>query len=205
MHKPMHSRGRKLWPIVKTALALVIVAGVGWQFVKILRDPALQSSDQLQSPGEILWEWIAHARPGWLLLSACLYLIGLGFSNYFWLRLLRALGQSPSAAPSIRAYYIGHLGKYVPGKAWALLVRTTLSTGPGVRPSAAALTATYETLTTMASGALLAAVLFTWQAADTGNMTWRALGLLALAGIPILPGVFNLIVRRVSARFSEPD
>ena len=46
----------------------------------------------------------------------------------------------------------------MPGKAWALLIRTTLSTGAGVRPSAAALTATYETLTTMASGALLAAL-----------------------------------------------
>ena len=57
----------------------------------------MQSSDRVKTPGEILWEWITEARPGWLCLSASLYIVGLGFSNYFWYLLLHALRQTPEA------------------------------------------------------------------------------------------------------------
>src|SRR5207244_6475766 len=87
--------------------------------------------------------------------SSDLYVVGLGFWGAFWLRLLHRVGLRPSAGAAFRAYYVSHLGKYVPGKAWAILMRATLL--PGVRPGVAALTAAYETLTTMAAGALIAA------------------------------------------------
>ena len=54
----------------------------------------------------------------------------------------------------------------------------------------------------MASGALVAAVLIGWRAAGDPTMVWKALGLLVLAGVPILPGVFNPLVRRLSSRFT---
>src|SRR5258708_1681166 len=135
----MSRRWRRLWPFLKVILAAVILAGVGWQFVRILSDPALQEPGSTKSPVEVLGAWLA--------LSAAFYLAGLCFSLYFWVHLLRVLGQKPRWPMAIRAYFIGHLGKYVPGKAWALLLRTTLSGGPNVRLSAAALTAVYETLT----------------------------------------------------------
>src|SRR5262249_52896602 len=58
------------------------------------------------------------------------------------------------------AYYIGHMGKYLPGKAWALFLRAALVRGPGVSPLLATATAFYEVLVTMSAGALLAAVFF---------------------------------------------
>jgi uncharacterized membrane protein YbhN (UPF0104 family) len=195
---------RRWWPVLKLFLALAVVAGVTWQFLKILRDPSLQKVDASRTPGEILWDTLLEARPAWLLLAAAGYLCGLGFSAGYWIHLLRTLGQEPKLATALRAYFIGHLGKYIPGKAWALLLRTTLSSGPGMRVGVAALTAAYETLTTMAAGALLAALYFIWQAADQRGQAWSALGLLALAGIPILPGVFNRLVRRIAAPFMEP-
>lgn len=201
----MRERLKRIWPILKALLAVAILAAVGWQFVRILSNEELRQADPSQSPAQILWVHIQRARPEWLALSAILYILGLGFSAFFWLRLLRVLGQRPVAPAIIRAYYISHLGKYVPGKAWALLLRTTLASGPGVRPGVAALTATYETLTLMASGALIAAVLLTFLVGNDGTTVWRAVGLLALAGIPILPGVFNRLVRRLSAPFLEPD
>jgi hypothetical protein len=69
----------------------------------------------------------------------------------------------------------------------------------GCRASVAVLTAVYETLTTMAAGALLAAILLLFQDGDEG-LLWKALGLLALAGVPILPGVFNRVVERLTRR-----
>lgn len=182
---------RQLWPVMKAILALAILVGVGWQFVKILRRSEL-------------WEEALPFRPAWLLLAGLLYLVGLGFSALFWYRLMRILGEEPPVPAMVRAYFIGHLGKYAPGKAWALLMRTTMAHEAGVRMGTAAMTATYETLTTMASGAFVAAILFGLLLSDGGGMGWKALGLLALAGIPILPGVFNELVRRLARPFLDP-
>ena len=55
---------------------------------------------------------------------------GLGVSAVFWYGVLRAMGQCPSFATAIRAYYLGQMGKYLPGKAWALFLRAALIRGP---------------------------------------------------------------------------
>ncbi len=183
---------QKWWPVGKAVLAVTILAGVGWQFAQVLRRPEL-------------WERPILPRPGWLPVSAVLYLLGLGCAALFWYRLLHLLGEHPPGPAMVRAYYIAHLGKYVPGKAWALVLRITLSRTAGVRTGVAALTATYETLTLMASGALLAVVLLAVQAAEHAAMGWMAPALLAVAGIPILPGVFNWLVRRLSKPFLKDD
>jgi hypothetical protein len=181
---------RKLWLALKVLLATAIVAGVGWQFSGILRRPEI-------------WQKPLEMRPAWIVLSAILYLVGLGFSAAYWIVLLHLLDERPPLAAAIRAYYIAHLGKYAPGKGWALLLRTTLSHRAGVRADVAALTATYETLTTMASGALAAVILLNIDTATDDGSRWKAFALLALAGVPILPGVFNGVVRRVTARFGR--
>jgi uncharacterized membrane protein YbhN (UPF0104 family) len=202
----MLERLRPWWPLCKALLAVAIVVGVGLLFARILRSEELQQSDATRTPGRILWDQVRAARPEDLVLAGALYLLGLMFSGVFWHRLLQRVDDPLPLAVSLRTYYISHLGKYAPlGKGWALLLRTSLATAAGVRPGVAALTATYETLTTMACGALLAAVLVTWQAGGDENMIWRALGLLALAGIPILPGVFNRVIARLAARFSAGE
>jgi hypothetical protein len=181
----MNRNLRQFWPIAKALLGLAIIAGVGWQFARLLQDPQV-------------WEHALRLRAGSLVACMALYLTGLAFPLTFWFVLLRTMGQQPTVPTAMRAYYISHLGKYVPGKAWALLLRMTLISGPNVRPGVAAVTAGYETLTTMASGALVAVVLFTLHALDESDR-WKAVGLLALAGIPILPPVFHRIVGRLTA------
>jgi uncharacterized membrane protein YbhN (UPF0104 family) len=193
----------KPWlPILKLLLLVAILAGVGWLFARTLQSEELQATDRSRSPGAILWHHIEDAR--WSDLVACglLYLAGLAFSLFFWLALLSWVGSPLPLLTATRIYYISHLGKYAfVGKGWALLMRTAGSTAAGIRAGVAALTATYETLTMMASGALLAAVVLVVIGGDDRSRLWAALGLLALAGIPIVPGVFNALVGRLSARF----
>jgi glycosyltransferase 2 family protein len=57
---------------------------------------------------------------------------------------------------ALRAYYVGHVGKYVPGKAMVLVIRGSLVKDAGVNPLLAGLTAAYETLVFMATGTMLA-------------------------------------------------
>jgi uncharacterized membrane protein YbhN (UPF0104 family) len=141
----MKARLRQWWPVCKWLLTLAILIVVGRRFYQDLARPEL---------------WQRSLQPLWLLLAGALYLIGLGFSALYWRRLLGHLGESPSLRATLRAYYVGHLGKYLPGKAWALILRSTLVHGEGTRLGLAALTSFYEVLTTMASGVLLALILF---------------------------------------------
>jgi hypothetical protein len=201
---------RRFLPVLKIVFSLAILAAVGRFFYR----------DLLRAGTEGLWHH--SVRPEWLVLSGVLYILGLGCSAWFWIRLLESLGQRPAALPAIRAYYLGHLGKYLPGKAWALVVRAGLAQGAGVKVGVAGVTSLYEVLTTMAAGALLAAVLFAVGAPDTSSpgdwSAWRriftghdpetgpldrkdlvalALGMLVLVGLPILPPIFNRLVKRL--------
>jgi uncharacterized membrane protein YbhN (UPF0104 family) len=211
----MQAGWRKWWPVLKALLAVAILVAVGRQFV---RD--LGSLDLAERP----------LRPAWLILAGALYVAGIGLSAYYWVRLLRGLGQDPSPLAATRAYYLGHLGKYLPGKAWAVLIRVTQSAGPGLRLGVAVMTTFYEVLATMAAACLLAAVLFAVQTPDflapfdLGDLTrfWRrdareqtevdprlgvvlSLLLLGATGLPLLPPVFNRLVHRLTKRFKGAE
>ena len=168
------------WPWIKAGLALVVLAAVGWRFWRDLGklDPDRPAPDL-----------------GWLAVAGALYLAGMGFSAAFWTRLLGRLGSTPGTLAAVRAYYVSQLGKYVPGKALALMLRVGLAGPPA---ATAALAAFYEVLATMASGSLVAlAFAPSWQA------TGMALALLAATAGPILPPVFNLVSRRVVKPFTK--
>jgi uncharacterized membrane protein YbhN (UPF0104 family) len=211
----MRGKLRRAWPIVKALLWLLILYLIGRQFARDLQRPEL-------------WRRPLHA--GWLLLSGLLYLLGLAMSALYWRRLLGHLGVRPPLTPALRAYYLGHLGKYLPGKAWALFLRTSLVRGHGVSSGLAALTAFYEVLTTMAGGVLLAALLFAVLGTDAGagldaetlrHLLWmEQLGeggvqrsvvvtlstlLFAAFLVPLHPPIFNGLAHRMSLPFREAD
>jgi uncharacterized membrane protein YbhN (UPF0104 family) len=219
MQSPMVQR-RLLWRGLKWMLTLAILAGVGWQFVRILGAPELD-----------IWDQVRHARLGWLLASGGLYVLGLGFPALYWARLQHHLGQRlPGPVAVARAYYVSHLGKYLPGKAWALVLRATLIAGPGVRGGVAGMAAFYEVLTTMTGGALFAAILslclmpdrgtspnwstikalFTLQLDDTSALDRRLLATAALlvavpVALPIVPPIFNRLVHHLTLPFRQED
>jgi uncharacterized membrane protein YbhN (UPF0104 family) len=185
-----------VWPSLKLLLAAAILAGVGWQFYRDL----WLNREQLQ---DLAW------RPAWLVLSAGCYLAFLGTSGLFWRRLLRHYGQAPPTRVVLRAYFVGQLGKYVPGKAVALLMRGMMVRDHGVRLGLAILTSFYEVLTTMAAGAMVAAVVFIVQPPRVLDLSihpaWAGLVLLAICGVPLLPAVVNRIVSRLAKRLQTSD
>jgi hypothetical protein len=125
------------------------------------------------------------------------------------------------------------MGKYLPGKAWALLLRSNMVRSSSTHVGVAVLTSFYEVFITMSSGALLAAILFGLQAGDfTSPVDWHVFGriwqifqggkaevlpvdphvlwllallLLLVIGIPSLPPIFHRLVQRLTLPFRSAD
>jgi uncharacterized membrane protein YbhN (UPF0104 family) len=182
---------RRLWPAVRIILIIAVIIAVGWEFARILRAPEL-------------WVRPVRLRPGWLAAAAALNVLGLAFPALFWFVLLRALGQRPRPLATVRAYFVGQLGRYIPGKVIGLGLRARLLAGPGVGQGVAILTIVYEALTTLASGVLLGLLLLAFEP-RSAVLGWRVLPLLAVVAILLIPAVFNRLAEWTSRPFRAPD
>ena len=114
---------------------------------------------------------------------------------------MQTLGQNPGFYETFRAYYIGHLGKYVPGKAMVLVIRTGLLNHERTKITAAGASVFLETMTMMAVGAFVAALIavFGFRQTEHGNLPWLlALGIMVGIVLPILPPVFHFVARKLS-------
>ncbi|MEM9704187.1 MAG: lysylphosphatidylglycerol synthase domain-containing protein, partial [Planctomycetota bacterium] len=141
------ARGRWVRPL-KWTLTLIVLAFVGWRAVGLWEDAA-------KRPFEL--------RPGWLLPAGAAYLVGWLPSVWVFRQLLGRAGQSVGWLDAARAYYCGHLGKYVPGKALALVIRGRLIVNRGGTFGVGVLSAGLETLISMGAGAAVGVALLPWQ------------------------------------------
>ncbi len=148
-------------------------------------------------------EW--SLRPGWLAAACGLYLLGLLPAGVFWWRLLRVCGQDARIGETLRAYYIGHLGKYVPGKAMVVVLRAGLIHGTRVDPGVAAASVFAETLTMMAVGAGVAAAVLAIRVHDERALFWGAIGLAIVSLAPTIPPVFHRLARLAGVGRSRPE
>jgi glycosyltransferase 2 family protein len=193
----------KRWLVrsVKLVLALVILFFVGWQFKGDLEYLKL---DEIE------------LRPGWLLFSAGLYLVGNFPGAWFWRHLHGKFGYPISLYAAVRAHYIGQLGKYVPGKAMAIAIRSDLIHPCGVPYGVSIIVSFYEVFTGMASAALVAALIYLVQPPSLSELPtlaaglewhpfWIGLVLIGVCGVPLLPGVFNFLIAKLTARIQAVE
>jgi glycosyltransferase 2 family protein len=92
---------------------------------------------------ELVVEWgpasdaIAGASPGWLALAVALAVAGMVVMAATWADVLVALRAPQPRTRVVRWYFLGELGKYLPGGVWTVLGRGELARRGGV-PAAAA-------------------------------------------------------------------
>jgi uncharacterized membrane protein YbhN (UPF0104 family) len=187
----MRSLFVKKWLI--SAIKLLIIALVAW----FVRDTLIKAWQQI---GEQSWHW----RPIWLVAAGAIYIVGLLPAAAYWRYVLKVLGQDVPWTTTIRAYYIGHLGKYVPGKAMVVILRTMMVRGRRVDTVVAGASVFFETLTMMAVGAFLAAGILALRLREERPLFWGSIGLMIISGMPILPPVFRFLARCVGMGKSDP-
>ena len=135
------------------------------------------------------WRWIA--------LAGLVYSIALLCPALFFHQTLIHMNQSPLAMESIAAHLLGHLGKYVPGKAMVVVMRVSAIAGPNVQVGAATVAAFIETLVMMAVGGTVGGIIVTCLQLESW-VTWLAVGLVVCTAVPTLPPVFRPIVARIA-------
>lgn len=185
------SKSRRKWLMLTAKLCILAI--VAW-FVHGTLIKAWQEIGQQQ--------WELHF--GWLAFAGFLYLLGMLPAGLFWYRVLRVLGQEAELGETLRAYYIGHLGKYVPGKVMVVIIRAGMIRSHRVHAGVAAASVFVETLTMMAVGAFIAAGIIAVMLYEETFMLWTALGLMLVAGLPTIPPVFRRLTRLAGVGKSDP-
>jgi uncharacterized membrane protein YbhN (UPF0104 family) len=176
---------------LKSAVAVVVLWAVGRHVVRTWHE--LQTH-----PGVLRFD------PAWLVVAGLLYLAGLTPCGVYFGRIMGASPSPIGMYAAVRAYLIGHLGKYVPGKAMTVVMRVGLVIPHGGGPASATIATFYETFVMMASGALVAALGF---AADPETVQVEplslAVGLLVLFLFVVDPLVFPRVVSFLTKPFPD--
>jgi glycosyltransferase 2 family protein len=131
---------------VRVAQALVGLAIVGFAIRTLARN-----WDQLRSQP---LEW--QLRPGWLVLSLVLTWLMYALLILGWRSMLNGWGQQLDGWSAARIWILSSLGKYVPGKVWAVAGMALLAQRAGVAPWAATGSAVVMQVLAIGTGAAVA-------------------------------------------------
>lgn len=192
---PVVALKRKTWKSwVIWGLSFLLVVLVIWATRRTLANALAEFNRVRQEGGNLT------ISPGYVSLAGLAYFLGFFPAAWFWYRVLNWLGQEVTFFRALRAYCIGQLGKYVPGKAWVVILRTSLVQGEKVQPSMAAAGVFLETLTMMSVGGVLAVLYLIINLRGNPQLFWLAVGLFVIVTLPTLPPFFRPILRFIARK-----
>jgi uncharacterized membrane protein YbhN (UPF0104 family) len=189
--EPQKPTKRNLKLYIRLAVVVLVVIWIG----KTFRDAGDKFAATQLSIGDLNRMCVT--------LAALSYLIGLACFGLFWHQALLAMGQRPTLLESLRSYTLSHLGKYVPGKALVVIIRSDRVSSSRVSRSVAVVGVFVETLGMMAVGGILASVLLIAGYGHTHDSGWLillAVGLAVGSGVPTSPPIFRFVLRYLSKR-----
>ena len=173
---------------------LIGVLGVAFVTREIVRQRAEVASILAAAETRILWLAVPVA-----LLS--MTAIGLG-----WRRCIMLLGEHPRVVPSLHQYFVGQLGKYVPGGIWPVIGRAEMARRGGLQATTA-----YGSTMLSLSFTYLAAVVLASASAAAGTGLAVELRLALVMVVPLGLAALNprvlqavlAILRRLSGKRLE--
>jgi len=161
------------WRAAQVALALLVVGLAARKLA--LNWAALQRQ-------EIQWE----LQPGWLLAAAAITWAAYALLVEAWRRVVVSMGQRLGYRDAARICMVSNLGKYIPGKVWAIAGNALLAQQAGVDATASVAAALVLQALALASGVTLVGILgpATLRAYGTGYVAVTViLGALAVLGV----------------------
>ncbi len=145
-----------------------------------------------------------QVSPAWLVASVLVVFASYAVLIEAWRRVVLSMGEKLAFLTAARIWFLARLGKYVPGKVWAVAGAAVLAQRAGVDPAAAVAGALALQALALASGAAVVALTArdAFQAAGQGvTVVAAAVILLSIAGVaaltsqPLLDRVARLLPR----------
>ena len=181
---------RSLAGIVGLAIG---VAGLAFVGIRIARD-----WDQIV-------ETMRSAHPAWLLAAVVAGLVSMTLIAVNWLSLIARRGHATSLSSGLSWFFVGQLGKYVPGGIWPVVGQAELASRAGPDRRSTYLATASSMITTLLGAVAVAAVSGLVSPYDR-RITAALIGLGLTVGFAslVLPRVRNALGRSASAIARRP-
>lgn len=154
------------------------------------REVKVQHLQTLEADQQSIWK----LRPWHGVVSLLLAILGILPAGLFWRGTLVELGYATPWMPTMGLYYAGNLGKYVPGKAMVVLLRTGGLRRFAVPAHVAIMSIFIETLLSMAVAASLGGLALVFLQGP-GWLIRSALIMVVVTAVPTLPPIFRQVIR----------
>ena len=138
-----------------------------------------------------------------LFAGALLYTAAMSCFASYWHQTALDMGGRPGSLEVQRAYFASQLGKYIPGKAWVILIRCALLDNQTTTTPVIIASTFYETLAMMAAGSALALVALLAVGDAQPAMCALAAGLTAGLLLAVLPPVFGRLTTWTARSFQK--
>ncbi|MEQ1827844.1 MAG: lysylphosphatidylglycerol synthase domain-containing protein [Pirellula sp.] len=141
----LQARIGRLKPLLKWLIVLVVAVFLYLTIRRAYHD--VQAQSEHLDFSRIDWRW--------MVLGILFYAVGMIPAGIAWLQTLKAFGQGVPFWYGMYVYFLGHLGKYVPGKAMVIVLRAGKLHPLGVEIKPTIVSVFVETLTSICTGAVL--------------------------------------------------
>lgn len=146
------------------------------------------------------WDEVSTAEliPRTLLLAGVVGIAGMTAVGLNWIRIIRMTGRSVRVKDGLQWYFVGQLGKYIPGGLWAVLGRGELATRGGVSRTISYSSVGVSLITTYAAAASTGAAFIAFGSSTTpARFWWIALSIATVAVATF--GLSEPVVQRVNS------
>src|SRR4051812_17757036 len=144
-----------------------------------------------------------NVRTGWhelpvsaLLLASLGVLAGLFFSALAWRALLADLGQHVPVMGAVRVFFVGQLGKYLPGSVWPVVAQMQMGKQYGLARRPVGTVALIVMVLNVATGLLVAVVLLPFTSPHALRQSGWAVALLPIGLALLHPRVLNPVINK---------
>ena len=172
---------------------LIGLAGVGFVIRTIIRER------------DEIGETLTSANPTWLVLAGLAVLAAMTTIGWNWLVILGRRDTELPLGAGLMWYFVGQLGKYVPGGIWPIVGRAELATRAGATRSTAYQATALSMFATY--GAAVVVAVFAGLVSPTDRRLIAlalALGTLIVLGLLVMPAARERILRTIR-RFTKRE
>lgn len=124
----------------------------------------------------------AQLSPRTFAIAAIVGIAGMATIGLNWIRIIRLFGGSTPLRKGLHWYFVGQLGKYIPGGLWAVLGRGELATRGGIGRAASYTSVGVSLATTYAAAATVGALFLAFGASSlVSRISWLVLSAVTIA------------------------